>query len=332
MKKHTLKKLALLAAIALVMALWVGCAAQNKSATDAAMPQASSAASSEASMGGASAMEKGEAANADMAAGAGAQARANAQEKIIRTYYYELRAQDVKGASARIESLVTQSGGYVLSSNMEAIGEEAQGRFYANLTVRVPQNQATAFKEQLGKLGEVLSSSNAAEDVTDQYYDLEARLKAAQAEEAQLMELLKNCTSVEDTLKVREQLSQVRGEIESMQGQLKRLGELTQYDTYNISLSPPNIMVRTDDNGRIISAEEFSNGLSKGFQNSINVIVNGGAYLLIGLANIALPLLLVAAIVLAIIWIVRRAARRSRAKKLAASQAVQGQDDVGPQQ
>jgi hypothetical protein len=75
------------------------------------------------------------------------------------------------------------------------------------------------------------------QDVTEQYTDLEARLRSAQAQEEQYLVILDKAVTVQDILAVQQYLQNIRYEIESLQGQIDSLGNQTEYSTISVSLS-----------------------------------------------------------------------------------------------
>ncbi len=98
------------------------------------------------------------------------------------------------------------------------------------LTVRVPRERFDQALERLTKLGDVLHRSVVAEDVTDQYVDLELRLRNAQAVRARLEKLLEQAT-VRDAVEIHKELAKVTDEIERLEGKLKLLRDRVAYST-----------------------------------------------------------------------------------------------------
>jgi hypothetical protein len=108
----------------------------------------------------------------------------------------------------------------------------------AYATIRVPTDKYREAVEEIKKLATlVLSEQESGDDVTDQFVDLEARLKAARAEEAQYLEILKTARTIEDTLAVTERLANVRARIEQMDGQMRHLDDRTSYATLSVTMT-----------------------------------------------------------------------------------------------
>jgi hypothetical protein len=107
----------------------------------------------------------------------------------------------------------------------------------ATITVRVPAARLDPVIARVKALATNVDRENVeARDVTREYIDLDARLRNAQAEEAQYLQILKRATTIKDTLDVTEKLSDVRGQIEQMQGEMKFLTSQIDMSTLEISL------------------------------------------------------------------------------------------------
>jgi hypothetical protein len=121
-----------------------------------------------------------------------------------------------------VHKAATDLGGYLVKRDQQSI------------TVRVPADKYRAALESIGKLGDVLHREESVEDVTEQFYDLQARLRNARALRDRLEELLKKAKHVNEALAVQRELGKVTAEIESMEGRLKRLRELIAFSTITV--------------------------------------------------------------------------------------------------
>ena len=117
-------------------------------------------------------------------------------------------------AWAQAEAVAARFGGDVVTSSAQEVEDRlARG----SLTLQVPADRLDAVLQELRRLGTPKRQTASATDVSGQLVDYEARLRAAQASEAQLLELLKQARSVQDNLAVRPRLDEVRREIETLQ-------------------------------------------------------------------------------------------------------------------
>jgi hypothetical protein len=105
--------------------------------------------------------------------------------------------------------------------------------------VRVPQPQFFAALERLEAVGEVQGRNVGSQDMSEQFIDLEARLKSAQRQEQSLLSLLQKAVNVTEVLTIERELNRIRGEIERLQGQLNFLQRRVELATISISLLPP---------------------------------------------------------------------------------------------
>lgn len=154
------------------------------------------------------------------------------ERKIVRNGSLELLVNDVAQSITKIGALVTGTGGYVEKSTQTNSGGHS-----ADLTVRVPAARLDQVMTQVKALATTVDREGVAvHDVTREYIDLDARLRNAQAEEAQYLLILKRATSIKDTLDVTEKLSDVRGRIEQMQGEMKFLTSQIDMSSLEISL------------------------------------------------------------------------------------------------
>jgi len=154
------------------------------------------------------------------------------ERKIVRTGYMTLEVNDITEAMGDIVRIAEELDGYVVSSQKYQ-DEKTAG----SISIRVP---AERFDEALGKLRHLAISvpneSTQSKDVTEEYVDLEARLRNLRATEAQYLILLEKAEMVEEMLKVQEALSRVRGEIEQIEGRMQYLERTSDMALIEISL------------------------------------------------------------------------------------------------
>ena len=142
------------------------------------------------------------------------------ERKIIKTGYITLEVEDVAETIGKVAEVADALGGYVVSSHKY---EEERG-ISGSVTIRVPADRFDEAFDRLHQLAiNVPYESTEARDVTEEYVDLQARLHNLEATEAQYLALLEKATTVEEMLKVQQALSDVRGEIERIEGRIKYL-------------------------------------------------------------------------------------------------------------
>jgi len=151
--------------------------------------------------------------------------------------------------------------------------------------LRVPSERLPEVLEAAGGLGEVKARSVSSQDVTEEFVDLEARLKNARAQEESLRELLARATKVEEILQVRNVLSSIQMEIEQLEGRLRYLNEHSDFATVTVGVFEPGVQVAlTRDWGFLRALEQA--GFA--FVNTINgIIVFAGGFLPLAILALA---------------------------------------------
>jgi len=156
-------------------------------------------------------------------------------KKIIKTGNLSLKVEKAETAAESIVNIAKVNKGEVANSNFY---ESSRGVKSGSITVRVPyQNFDAAFAEIKKVATQVISEISNAQDITEQYIDLEARLKNTQAEEVSFVALLNRSGKVEEILAVTREVARVRGEIEQLQGQIRYLNSQTDMSTITANLS-----------------------------------------------------------------------------------------------
>lgn len=152
---------------------------------------------------------------------------------VARTASLDLRVEDTARAKVAAEAATKRLGGFVADAALTRPND----RPTATLTLRVPSARLDALIAEVRALGGLAAESSASEDVTAKRVDYEARLTTMAAEERQLRELLSQARNVNEVLRVRERLSEVRAEIESLTATLKTLNGRVQLATLNVTLT-----------------------------------------------------------------------------------------------
>jgi hypothetical protein len=132
-----------------------------------------------------------------------------------------------------VEKLVAGHKGYVARSEVKG---DTGSRRLATFTLRVPVESFKALNEGLLALGTAERNAVDSQDVTDEFVDIEARLRNLKKEEDTLNQLLEKSLNREDEIKTRAEIRQIRGEIERIQGRLNYLSKLTTLSTVNLTL------------------------------------------------------------------------------------------------
>ncbi|HEX6386594.1 MAG TPA: DUF4349 domain-containing protein [Anaerolineae bacterium] len=155
---------------------------------------------------------------------------------IIRTGELSLVVEDTEEAIATIGRMAEENGGWVVSSNVFQLNENAKR---GDITIRVPATGFNSTIEALKGLAvEVTSESTSGQDVTEEYVDLSARLENLEATADRVRSFLDEARDVEDALAVNQELSRLEGEIEVIKGRLQYLSQSAAFSTITVQLTP----------------------------------------------------------------------------------------------
>jgi uncharacterized protein DUF4349 len=153
---------------------------------------------------------------------------------LILTAKIDMRSKDPWVTSDRAQAIATGLGGDVLNLSQSGSGDSRS----ASLTIRVPSSRFGDALQQLKSLeGEVATSGVSAQDVTDQFVDLQARLTAKQAEEQRYLAILARANTIDEILKVDGSLGNVRTQIEQLTAQINSIKQRTDFSTISMSIS-----------------------------------------------------------------------------------------------
>lgn len=163
---------------------------------------------------------------------------AQAQERlVIENADLTIVVKDPEARMEEINDLAKELGGYVVSSNLYQDTSTGKEVPQANIVIRVPSEK---LDEALAKIKEgavdVPHENRSGQDVTSQYVDLQAQLKAKEAAEKKLLEILDQATRAEDVLAIYLQVQSVQTEIEQLKGQIKYLEESAALSAISVQL------------------------------------------------------------------------------------------------
>jgi uncharacterized iron-regulated membrane protein len=176
--------------------------------------------------------------------GAAANQPQTVERMIIKTADLSLQVQDVGIAEAAINEQVALLQGYVV--NVQSSGSDQERRIV--ITFRVPAERFEEALEQVqGLAREVLSIRVSGDDVTEEFVDLNARLRNLEASRDRLLALLNQANEVEDALSVNTALTDIQGQIEQIQGRMQYLQRSSALSTLTVSLSTEQVEPLVDE-------------------------------------------------------------------------------------
>jgi len=194
---------------------------------------------------------------------------------IIHRAELQLNVKSLEDAQLTIEKKVSEYGGYIVESN---VYRESKDSISGLLTVRIPEKHFQKFlTDAEGEAAEVLKRNVTGEDITEQFIDLESRVKSKRTVEERLLEFMGKAEKTEDLLKISTDLSKVQEEIELLVGKMKYLENQTSFSTIEIAMYENSIVVPELDSKNLDTWEKTKKQLA----TSTNLIFATGSGLIV---------------------------------------------------
>lgn len=182
----------------------------------------------------------------------------NSQRKLIKTGNITFETKDIDVTRRIIIDLVNQNNGYVASDNQY----KSDDRVSVTISIRIPADKFDSILDEIAKGVEKFDSKNIRiSDVTEQFLDIEARLKTKKTLELKYLEILKKARTVREILDVERELGKLRSDIESTEGRLKYLQNQVSFSTLSITFYKQISASETSFIGKI------SKAFKTGFEN-----------------------------------------------------------------
>jgi len=155
------------------------------------------------------------------------------QRRVIYNAHVDLVVDDFGPMSQSVRQVVSKHSAYIAASNLSGSAGAARS---AQWEIRVPVDKYDAMLADLEALGQVREIRSSSQEVTAEFVDLQARIKTKELEEQRLHAHLENAIKLDDTLRIEQELSRVRGEVERLQGRLKVLADLSSMSTITLEI------------------------------------------------------------------------------------------------
>jgi uncharacterized protein (DUF342 family) len=181
---------------------------------------------------------------ADVAASPAPPSQLKSQPQLIKTASLQVTVKSVTDSLEQVKTIAQQQQGDILNLS-DQIPTESNRHRSAAIQMRVPQAKLDAAIKALKSLGDLDSQSITAEDVSTQLVDSQARLKNLRRTEETLLEIMGRSGGVSDVLKVSQELSNVRTQIEQITAQLTALRNQVAYSSINLNLVEVTASVRS---------------------------------------------------------------------------------------
>jgi hypothetical protein len=182
--------------------------------------------------------------------------------KIIKNAEISLEVKEPKDISKTIQTRVEELDGWVVESNTR--GDDIHVN--VDLKVRIPASEIIPFVDWLKELGKVHYSRIYSDEITLEYYNMQARLENAKKQKEQYLEIMKKATTIEEVLQVQSYLDSVQDRIDSGTRQMEVWNLQVDHSMVSVSLSqsPKTVKLNEDPTWDIMSVQE----IGKRFRNS----------------------------------------------------------------
>ncbi len=182
--------------------------------------------------------------------------------KIVRNADLSLEAGSPEDVQHKITAIAEGKGGFVVDSSQSSSDTKVAVRDVVAMTVRIPAAKFTESMEEIRKTASrVIVETVKGEDVTEEFVDIEARLKAKRAVEQQFMEIMKRATKVEDALSVQNELGSIRSDIERIEGRKHFLENQASMSTIKVKIQTQTAFSPTSTGFVYKLGESLSSGI-----------------------------------------------------------------------
>lgn len=228
------------------------------------------------------------------------------EQKLIKRVTLDTETEDLDTMLTEVGKQVNLLQGYIESRQVYN-GSAYSGRRVRNaeLVIRIPADKLNEFVVHVEGVSNVVSMNESQEDITLQYVDTESRMKALQAEQERLLELMEQAEDMTSLLQIEERLTQVRYELESVTSQLRVYDNLVDYATVTLYIS--EVVEYTP-----VAEETIWDRIGRGFSESWQDIGSGAGDILVWLLAGSPYLLLLAVPVVIVLIAVKRIRKKKR--------------------
>lgn len=244
---------------------------------------------------------------------------ATIDRKIIRNADLTIEVASTAQAQQQVTQIAETNGGFVVTSEAKQREntEPAKRTVDIKLVVRVPSPQFNSALSQIESLATNMPQRNVTgQDVTEEFIDLEARIRTQKALELQFLEIMKQAANVADALEVQRQVAEVRTEIERLEGRKRFLANQSSLSTITVNLTTPAPI--------IVTASGFGHSVREAASDSLD-LASGLVLFFVRFVIVLSPIFLFIILPLALVALYFR--RRAQRIRLAAQLATADAND-----
>ena len=163
-----------------------------------------------------------------------------ADRKIVKNAEVRLEAAEPDKVQNAIAEIAESHGGFVVESEQSMSDTTLEVRDSVSIKIRVPVDRDGGALQAVRNSGSrLLVEAAKGEDVTEEFVDISARLRAKKALESQFLEIMKRAETIDDALSVQSRISEVRSEIEKLEGRIRFLNSRSALSTIDVHIQTP---------------------------------------------------------------------------------------------
>ena len=224
------------------------------------------------------------------------------QQKLVYTSRLTVDTTDFDAYVEAVRQKVSELGGYIEQSEINGDAENGGRGLY--MTIRVPADKRNELTDTAKSNAKVRSQSESVEDVTLEYVDVQSHIEALQTEQQTLLGLLEKADSIETTLAIQNQLTDVRYQLESYTSRLKVMQNQVDYSTLELSAYEVNRVTATEK-------DTFLTRLKDRFVGSLTALGNGCENVVLFILG-ELPILAAFGVVVVVIVLIVRRVKKGK--------------------
>lgn len=235
-----------------------------------------------------------------------------AEQKMIQNLYLTLEVEEVEASYQTLLDKAISLGGYEFSRNFSKSGD------YQSLhaVIKVPADQLSAFSNDAGKIGNVVSNELTSEDISESYYDAQTRLTTMEKTLEKYYEFLAQAETLDEQLSITKQIDDLTYEIEALKGRLSKWDNQVDYATVTLNIyeyDDPSIR-KEEIQWNSLSWDDMWYLIKSGFIGFTSFIISALQWLVIAIASTGI--ISIPAIIVVIILIIRHR-KKKKARKAA---------------
>ena len=236
-------------------------------------------------------------------------------EKIIYSSDVNVETTEFEQTLARLDEMIAEYDGWVESSSVNGANFYNQSRGYvtnrsANYTLRIPSNRFDAMMNGLSALGNIPYTHTYTENVTAQYFDVQARLNAYKTQETRLLEMMEVAETVEDIILLEDRLTELRYEIESLQSTLNNWDRRVSYSTVYLNIQEVQEYTPEAEN-KLTFGQKLARAFTDGLRSVRDFFEDFLLWFLEALPSLAV----LAVVVVLVVLLVKKIGARRKEKK-----------------